>query len=138
MPARWAISAFIAVLIGVTSTALAQTDPTGKPQRTLQGELVDPATYLKDGRHAPDMESETYDAVDGGQTLALLEDSSQTLYLLLAAQPGEDPNELAYDHANRRVKITGTIYERAGLHGIVPTAVEPLEPPKETPAASSN
>ena len=96
--------------------------------KTLQGEVVDPASYLKDGRHGPELEDQTYEAVDGGQTLALLEDGTNTLYLLLGEEPGEDPNELAYDYVNQAVKITGAVYERGGLRGIVAASVEPLTP----------
>jgi len=110
-------------------------------ERTLQGEVVDPALYLKDGRHGAELEEQTYEAVDGGQTLALLDTDSNALYLFLAEQAGEDPNELAYDYVNRKVKVTGTVYERGGVHGIVPTTVEPLEPPQSsgatTPAAAT-
>ena len=102
--------------------------------KTLQGEVVDPASYLKDGRHGVDLEDQTYEAVDGGQTLALLEDGTGNLYLLLGEEAGEDPNELVYDYVNQEVKITGTIYERGGVRGIVAASVEPLTPPAEPPA----
>ena len=99
-------------------------------QQTIRGEVVDPAAYLKEGRRGIDAENETYEAVDGGQTLALLEDGTDTLYLFLAEEPGEDPNELVYDYVNRQVTVTGEVYERSGLRGIVATAVEPVEPPE--------
>ncbi len=105
--------------------------------QTLQGEIVDPAAYLRDGRHGAELEDETFDAVDGGQTLALLEQDTQVLYLLLAPQAGEDPNELVYDHVTHRVKLTGHVYERGGMHGIVATEVESLEP-AAAPAAPAN
>ena len=93
----------------------------------VQGEVVDPALYLRDGRHGKDVEDLIYDAVDGGQALALLEDGTGALYLLLAGEPGEDPNELVYEYAGRRVKVAGSVYERGGVKGLVVTAVEPLE-----------
>jgi len=66
-------------------------------------------------------------------SLALLDESAHALYLLLAEEPGEDPNELVYDVVNKIVKVTGTVVERDGLRGIVVTAVEPVEaaPPVE-------
>ncbi len=94
--------------------------------RVLQGEIVDPAAYLHNGSHGPERVNQTYEALDGGQTLALLEDGTETLYLLLAEEPGEDPNELVYDYVNQRLKVTGTVYERAGMKGLVIQAVEPL------------
>ena len=96
--------------------------------QTLQGEVIDPASYLKDGRHGPELEDQTYEAADGGQTLALLEEGTGSVYLLLAEQPGSDPNELVYEYVDRRVKITGMLYERGGLHGMIASAVTPLDP----------
>ena len=93
--------------------------------KTLQGEIVDPASYLKEGHHGLEMEDTTFEAVDGGQTLALLEDGTENLYLFLGAEAGEDPNELAYDYVNQAVTVTGAVYERGGLRGIVADSVEP-------------
>lgn len=93
----------------------------------LEGEIVDPAAYLKDGRHGPERIDQTYEALDGGQTLALLDQSTDSLYLLLAEEPGEDPNELVYDYVNQRLSVTGTVYERGGLRGIVVQSVTPID-----------
>lgn len=93
----------------------------------VEGEIVDPAGYLKTGAHGPDAVDQSYLALDGGQSLALLDSATQTLYLLLAEEAGEDPNELAYDYVNQTVRAKGTVYERNGVHGIVLTAAEPLE-----------
>jgi hypothetical protein len=94
--------------------------------RGLRGEIVDPAAYLQDGSRGSGMVNQTFEALDGGQTLAFLEDETDTLYLLLAEEPGEDPNELVYDYVNQRLTVTGTMYERSGLKGIVIQSAEPL------------
>ena len=99
---------------------------------TIQGEVVDPAMYLRLGRHGAEVVDQTYEAVDGGQTLALLEDGTDTLYFLLAEEPGEDPNELVYDYVNRKIKLTGRLYERGGARGVAPASVESLEPASTT------
>ncbi|MBI4003846.1 MAG: hypothetical protein HY353_02385 [Candidatus Omnitrophica bacterium] len=112
------------VALGIAGGVMAQ------ETKTLQGEIVDPASYLKDGRHGLEMEDETYEAVDGGQTLALLENGTGNLYLLLGEEAGEDPNELAYDYVNTEVTVTGIVYERGGLRGIVATSIEPLNAPQ--------
>ena len=92
---------------------------------TLTGEIIDPGTYLRDGSTGtPD---QTYEAADGGQSLALLERGGR-LYLLLAERAGEDPNELVYDFVGQAVKVTGRVYERAGLTGLTAETVEPLTP----------
>ena len=130
------LSAWIlAAPAGAETTAQTQPAVQGRPPgQTLRGEIVDPASYLKDGAHGSKQADQSYEAVDGGQTLALLEAGTDTLYLLVAEEPGEDPNELAYDYVNQEVKLTGRVLERGGMHGIIPSAVEPLNPP--TPTAS--
>lgn len=117
--------------IGVAGMACATFAAPPLPQevKTIQGEVVDPALYLREGRHGPSVESLIYDAVDGGQALALLEEGTNALYLFLASEPGADPNELIYEYAGRKIKVTGAIYERGGLKGIVVGTVAPLEAP---------
>lgn len=107
----------------------------GGRAQTLLGEVVDPASYLKDGRRGPELADQTYEAVDGGQTLALLQQADDVLYLFLSEEPGEDPNELAYDYVGQQVKVTGQVYERGGIRGIVAASVEPLTPPGTEPAS---
>lgn len=101
---------------------------------TIQGEVIDPGLYLREGRHGLEVEEQTFDAVDGGQSLALLQDDTGAVYFCLAAQPGDDPNEWLYEYVGRRVAVTGEVYERGGATGIVITNVQPLDPP---PAADS-
>ena len=97
--------------------------------KTIQGEVVDPALYLREGRHGKDVEELIFDAVDGGQALALLEDGTGSLYLFLAGEPGADPNELVYEYAGRSIKATGPVYEKGGVRGIVVTDIESLAGP---------
>lgn len=119
---RWCLlGVTLLVVQGLAASAYAE-------EQTLEGEIVDPAGYLKEGARGSDLADQTYEAVDGGQTLALLADDDR-LYLLLAEEPGEDPNELVYDYVNQQVRLNGIIYERSGLRGIVPLSVEPVEPP---------
>ncbi len=105
-------------------------------EQTIQGEVIDPATYLKDGRHGSQQVEQTYESVDGGQTLAILDEQNKALYILLADNPGTDPSELAYDYVNQKVKVVGQVYERDGLRGIVASSIEPIES-SANPAASS-
>ena len=93
----------------------------------IQGEIIDPGLYLREGLHGPEVENRMYDAVDGGQSLAILEDGTERVYLLLAGSPGEDPNELVYDFVGRRVRVSGAMHQRDGVKGVVAATVEPLE-----------
>ena len=137
--APWSSVVVCALMAASTASAASQLDADeGGQSVTIKGEIVDPAMYLRQGRHGPEAADQTYEAVDGGQTLALLEEGTGTLYLLLAEEPGEDPNELVYDHVNRKIKLTGQLYERGGAHGVVPASVESLEPAPASPAAAPN
>jgi hypothetical protein len=95
--------------------------------QTLRGEVVDPALYVKEGRHGSEWIDQMAEAADGGQTLALLEQEQQVLYLVLTDTPGADPNELLYDHVGQQVRLKGHVYERGGLRGIVVMSIEPAE-----------
>ena len=117
-------------LVGVACAAFAA-PALAQEVKTIQGEVIDPALYLREGRHGPEVEYLIYDAVDGGQALALLEEETNTLYLFLASEPGADPNELVYEYAGRKIKVTGTVYERGGLKGVVVASVTPLEAPAQ-------
>ncbi len=109
--------------------------PAAADQQKVVGEVVDPSAYLKEGRHGAEMTEQTYTAVDGGQTLAILENGTNNLYLLLAEQTGEDPNELVYDYVNQQVTAKGRIFEKGGVRGFVATSVEPVT--QATPAAAA-
>jgi len=102
-------------------------EPVSLFTQTLHGEVVDPALYVKEGRHGSEWIDQMAEAADGGQTLALLEDENQTLYLVLTDTPGADPNELLYDHVGQRVRLKGNVYERGGMRGIVVTSIEPTD-----------
>jgi hypothetical protein len=125
---RWTcITGFVLFALGLGAPPPAAAQST----QTLEGEIVDPAAYLKEGARGLSTVDQTYEAVDGGQTLAFLEDQTGALYLLLAEAAGEDPNELAYDYVNQKVKLTGTVHERGGLKGVVVVSIELVQPPAE-------
>ena len=131
---RWAMAALLGAGI-LISRASAETPAAGTV--TIRGEVVDPASYLKEGKRGAELTDQTYEAVDGGQTLALVEDGTGTLYLFLTEQAGEDPNELAYDYVNRQITASGRVYERGGMRGLVATSVVPVEPPPTAAQPSS-
>jgi hypothetical protein len=73
--------------------------------------------------------------------LALLDTANGTVYLLLAEEPGEDPNELVYDYANQVITVTGRVYEQGGLKGLVVLSAQgptlPAEPDLVLPEPGS-
>ena len=129
-----AVAASSMPLLAEETSTTPATTTSAEPPHPIMGEVVDPSSYLRNGHRGADISEQTYAAVDGGQTLAILEDGTNNLYVLLAEQAGEDPNELAYDYVNQEVKAVGKVYERGGLRGLVATSIEPAVPPAPGPA----
>ena len=124
-----------ALVLGVVGSVLVTGLATAAEQ-TVEGVLVDPSTYVQEGRY--DVDSVEL-ALDGGQSLALFDTQTQGLYLLLAEKAGEDPNELVYDHLDQGpVQIIGEVFERGGVRGIVPKTVTPLTPAPSSEAAHTD
>ena len=98
-------------------------------ERSLRGVIVDPSMYLREGKSGQAEAPQTLEAIDAGQSPALLEDGTGHLYLILSETPFEDPAGLVYDYLNESVGVTGKVYERGGMRGIVVTAVEGPEEP---------
>ena len=118
------------LVVGIFSGVLVASCAVGsfaQDTKTIRGEVIDPALYLREGRHGANETDLINESIDGGQSLALLEEGTNTVYLFLAGEPGEDPNDLVYEYVGQRVKVTGTPYERNGLKGVVATTVEPVE-----------
>lgn len=120
---------WLTLAVGLLGSLIVPVAHTEEPLsiQTLHGEVVDPALYVKEGRHGSEWLDQMAEAADGGQTLALLERDTQTLYLILSDMPGADPNELLYDHVGQQVTLKGQMYERGGLRGIVVTSIEPAQ-----------
>lgn len=114
--------------------AFAAEEPT---EQSLRGVIVDPSLYLREGKSGPAEAPEALEAIDAGQSSALLEDGTGARYLLLSGSPSEDPASLVYDYLNESVGVTGKVYERGGMRGIVVIAVEgpeELDGEEEEPA----
>ena len=122
------------------AAVIVETQEAARHTTTVEGEIIDPALYLREGRHGPDVEDLISQAAHAGQTLALLEEGTETVYLFLASESRENPNEFLYDHIGHRVSVTGFLYERGGLTGIVPTDILPLETeePPQPPASQQD
>jgi hypothetical protein len=128
MLARAVCAAILAATMAPFSSASAE------QEITLQAEVVDPSGYIREGRQGAGTADLTYEAAEGGQSLALLDPTTGALYLLLTEESGEDPNELVYEFANQLVNVTGRVYQRGGMKGIVLSSVQPVAADAEGPA----
>ena len=107
-------------------------DPAAR-EVTIQGQVVDPTTFLREGRYSAELTDETYVRVDQGLApLAILELGTGLLYVLLPEQLDKDPNEAVYDYVGQWVEVKGYLFERAGARGLVAISAHPLRAGKQS------
>lgn len=96
---------------------------------TITGQVIDPACYMKMNQKGPEHKKCAQTCAKSGQTLAILEDKTNKIYISLADEMGGDPNAQILDLAEEHVKVTGKVITKGGLSGIVISKVEKLGAP---------
>ncbi len=91
---------------------------------TISGQVIDPACYLKQGKHGPDHKMCAQTCAKAGQSLAILEDKTGKIYVSLGAEMGDDPNAKIFSLAEEKVKVSGTVITKGGISGIVISKAE--------------
>ncbi|MCL6506743.1 MAG: hypothetical protein K6T59_06940 [Bryobacteraceae bacterium] len=85
---------------------------------TISGEIVDTACYIgHDSKGAAHAKCATMCA-KAGIPLALLDSRSGLLYLPVSLDH-KNPNERLLPFVEKKVQVTGTVLEKAGMRGIV-------------------
>ena len=99
---------------------------TGKVM-TIVGEVMDPACYLEAGVKSigPGHFQCAVDCAKSGQTLALYDRAHDRIYFIAGELPGQNPNAPLLRHIHKKVDVTGTVYFRSGVYGIVILKVVP-------------
>ncbi len=93
----------------------AATVPAGTPQYSsvvLVGEIIDPQCFFIHESRGLDHADCATKCAKGGQGLAFLEESSGTIYPLLARKHYANQNELVLPHVGKRVQVKGMLYRR--------------------------
>jgi len=97
----------------------------GGEEKTITGQVVDPACYiamnLKGEAHKQCAEA----CAKAGQAFGILDEKNGVLYQVIEGAPTTDPNQLLWDHVEQNVTVKGTVFEKNGMHAIVPTEVKP-------------
>lgn len=119
------IAAFVAVAVaGSAWAAGAHLDPKGKSE-TISGEILDMGCFMahegKGKKHAKCAAA----CVAGGAPIGLLTKEGK-VYLVVGDHEGEKPYLEAKAMAGANAKITGMVYTRGGLTGIVVKKAEKL------------
>lgn len=91
---------------------------------TVKGEVVDPACYLHMGKRGAEHKVCAEACMKAGQTLAILDDEADTLYLLTGEKPGVDPNAQVKGHIAEIVEAEGTVHAKSGIKGITISSVK--------------
>jgi len=93
---------------------------------TLIGRVIDPVCYIRHDAKGADHKECALECAKQGITLAILEDKTEKVYLAFPEEHG-DPNEKLLSFVEEHVKVTGVVYSRGGLTGIVVEQVEKVE-----------
>lgn len=95
----------------------------GKPI-TVVGYIRDPGCLLSGQASGESHRACALVCAKAGTNLVLEDAKTHLLYVLLAAKPGENPNAMTMQYAERKVKVTGTLESKGGLSAIVLKKVE--------------
>jgi hypothetical protein len=92
---------------------------------TITGEVMDPACYLEAGLKSigPGHFQCAVDCARSGQTLAIYDRENDRIYFIAGELPGRNPNDPVLQFIHKRVDVTGKVYFRSGVYGIVIQAV---------------
>jgi len=109
-----------------TTTTPARSSPKGV-HTTITGEVMDPACYLEAGVKSisPGHFQCAVDCARSGQTLAIYDRVNDRIYFLAGELPGKNPNDPVINFIHQKVDVTGVVYHRSGVYGIVITKVVP-------------
>jgi len=88
---------------------------------TVTGEVMDPACYLEAGPKSisPGHFQCAVDCARSGQTLAIYERENDRIYFIAGELPGRNPNDPVLQFIHKKVDVTGKVYFRSGVYGIV-------------------
>lgn len=90
---------------------------------TLIGQVIDPFCYIRHDMKGADHKECALYCAKQGITLAILEDQTGKIYLAFPEEHG-DPNEKLLDFVEEHVKVTGTVFHKGGLTGLVVDKIE--------------
>ncbi|HKQ20213.1 MAG TPA: hypothetical protein VJW75_10760 [Candidatus Eisenbacteria bacterium] len=108
--------------------------------KTITGEVMDPACFLEAGAKSisPGHFQCAVDCARSGQTLAIYDRDADRIYFIAGELPGRNPNDPVMAYIHKKVDVTGTVYHRSGVYGIVIVKVEPHKAGASSSAAPNS
>ncbi len=93
---------------------------------TITGEIVDTRCYIGDDQDqkGPKHQACAVKCAKGGATLAILQDKTNNLYLIMPKEDGENPNTPFMEMVAERVMVNGKVFEVGGMRAIIPQVVK--------------
>jgi hypothetical protein len=107
--------------------ATAKPRPEAGVRTTIVGEVMDPACFLEAGAKSisPGHFQCAIDCARSGQTLAIYDRANDRIYFIAGELPGTNPNDPVINFIHQKVDVTGAVYHRSGVYGIVISKVVP-------------
>ena len=93
-------------------------------EATITGQVVDPACYISMGLQGESHIQCATACAKAGQAFSILDRKAGVLYQVIEGTPTTDPNKLLWDHVEKNVTIKGKVFEKDGMHAIVPEEVK--------------
>ncbi len=105
----------------------AKTGPEKGVTMTITGEVMDPACFLEAGVKSigPGHFQCAIDCARSGQTLAIYDRANDRIYFIAGELPGKNPNDPVINFIHQKVDVTGGVFHRSGVYGIVISKVVP-------------
>lgn len=109
------------------TSGTAKTPAEAGVRATIVGEVMDPACFLEAGVKSisPGHFQCAIDCARSGQTLAIYDRANDRIYFIAGELPGQNPNDPVINFIHQKVDVTGAVYHRSGVYGIVIHKVVP-------------
>ena len=117
----------VALLAGIAGFGLIAQAEDKKEPVTIQGEVVDLACWLEDGKSGPEHAKCAQACIKGGTPAGILTDDGKVYLVIIHGKDGKSP----LDHVAARVEVKGVVHERGGMMGILASSCKKLEEPKK-------
>jgi hypothetical protein len=92
----------------------------------LRGEVVETGCFVLGGRRGAEHLQCAIACVRAGQELGILDEKTDTVYLVVQDHTNGRPANPVAEHIAERVEVHGTAIERGGIHGVIVRQVKSL------------